>query len=120
MRGRTEFLAGEGDNDRLIVELGPFPGIAFMLFRWGLALTLVVRSLLRAREGEALALLFAPLAFSAIALGVLEQPTGQGFMVMFLAFMLAALNRPRVAVLPASAMRRNPRPLRYSAVRRPG
>ncbi len=99
--GKTTFLAGEGEIDRTIVELGPFPGLAFTLFRFGLALTILGWALSRARDGEPLALLFAPLMFSGVALGILEQPTDQGFMVIGLAFCLAATKKAGMVVGPA-------------------
>jgi hypothetical protein len=59
-------------------------------------------------------LLLAPLMFSSVAFGILEQPTGQGFMVIFMAFSLAALKAPgterKVLEQPRLA-----RPLSYSS-----
>jgi hypothetical protein len=92
--GSAQFIAGENEIDRAMNELGPGPGLAFALFRLGLGLTIVVKAYSRARAGSPLALLFAPLMFTSVFLGILEQPTGQGFMVMFLAFSLAALKMP--------------------------
>ncbi len=114
-RGEAEFDAGESAFDRAMIELGPIPGLVFTVFRIGLALTLLVKSVLRARAGEPLALLFAPLMATAVIFGVLEQPTGQGFMVIFLAFTIAALKFTSVAVRPGDESQRQPRPLAYSS-----
>ncbi len=92
--GRAQFVAGENEIDRAMNELGAVPGLAFTFFRFALALTILAKAYARARTGSPLALLFAPLMFTSVALGILEQPTGQGFMVIFMAFSLAALKLP--------------------------
>jgi hypothetical protein len=113
--GKAEFLAGEGEFDRAIFEFGPFPGIAFMVFRLFLALMVLMGAVSRARQGEPLALLLAPLMVTGLVFGILEQPTSQGFMVIFVAFSLAALRRPHPLVLPAHGLRRVTRLARYSS-----
>ena len=70
----------------------------------------------RAREGEPLALLLAPLMLSGFVFGILEQPTAQGFMVIFVAFSLAASKRTHPFVLPAQGLSRVPRVARYSSL----
>jgi hypothetical protein len=115
LSGRAEFVAGEGEIDRAMIELGPIPGIAFTLFRFALALTILVKAFSAARAGESLALLFAPMMISGVALGVLEQPTEQGFMVMALAFSLAALKAPIPQTAPAHSRTWRRMPIRYSA-----
>ncbi|MGA2569227.1 MAG: hypothetical protein ABSF23_01795 [Terracidiphilus sp.] len=123
LEGRIEFLAGENEIERAIIELGPFPGVAFTLFRFGLAGWVIFGAISRAREGESLALLFVPIMASAVTLGILEQPTGQGFMVMFLAFSLAALKPRAIVASRAPASGRLGRPIlsggsaRYSGSR---
>ena len=86
-----------------------------MLFRVFLALTISMRAVSRAREGEPLALLLAPLMLTGFLFGILEQPTAQGFMVIFVAFCLAALKPARPLVLPVQGLRRVPRLARYSS-----
>ena len=71
--------------------------MAFMLFRWLLELSIESKALSRVREHEPLAWLLVPLTFKTLALGVLEQPTEQGFMVISVAFSFAAL---RMAPVP--------------------
>lgn len=115
LRGSVGFEAGENEIDRAFIELGPLPGIAFTLFRFVLALIILVKAFSKARSGEPLALLFAPLMISSVALGVLEQPTEQGFMVMALAFSLAALKTPVAQTAPAHSTTWRRMPVRYSA-----
>jgi hypothetical protein len=94
------FPAGEGEIGRLMFELGSFPGLMFMLFRFALAAVVVVTAMARAREHEPLALLLVPLMLTSVTLDVLEQPTEQGFMVIALAFSLAALKHPKPLLAP--------------------
>jgi hypothetical protein len=92
--GSAQFVAGENEIDRAMIELGAVPGLVFTFFRFALALTILAKAYMRARTGSPLALLLAPLTFTSVALGILEQPTGQGFMVILIAFSLAALKLP--------------------------
>ena len=95
----SEFPAGEGEIGRLMFEFGSFPGLFFILFRFALAIVIVMSAVARAREQEPLALLLVPLLFTSLTLSVFEQPTEQGFMVIALAFSLAAVNaRPALSV----------------------
>ena len=96
-------------------EFGPIPGLAFMVFRLLLALIILKEAVSRAREGEPLALLLAPLMVSGVAVGTLENPTAGGFMVIYMAFSLAALKRPVVPVQPAQGLSRVLRPARYTS-----
>ncbi len=108
------FVAGEGEFGRLMYEIGPFPGFFFMTFRFLLAAFVAVSAIGQARRHEPLALLLVPVMYTSLFLFVLEQPTGQGFMVMSLAFSLAALKRPEAARfrVPQAAVLRfsSPRP----------
>jgi hypothetical protein len=108
------FPAGEDEFSRVLHEFGPFPGIFFMLFRLMLAVFIGVAAVDRARHREPLALLLVPLTFSSLVLSVLEQPTGQGFMVLGLAFSIAAmkevhgLQTARRAFVPRLAVSNRP------------
>jgi len=115
LTGRTEFTAGEGEFEHVMNEFGPVPGLAFMLFRLILTLMILKEAVARAREGEPLALLLAPLMVSAVAVGTLENPTAGGFMVIYMAFSLAALKRPAVFLQSAHGLSRVLRPARYSS-----
>jgi hypothetical protein len=115
LTGRIEFTAGEGEFDHVINEFGPVPGLAYILFRILLALMILKGAVSRAREGEPLALLLAPLMVAGLVLGALENPTAGGFMVIYMAFSLAALKRATVFTGPKRALNLMPRPLRYSS-----
>jgi hypothetical protein len=98
--GSSMFLAGEDEFSRVIWEFGLPAGVAFMLFRWVLELMIIAKALGRVREHQPLAWLLVPVTFISLAFGVLEQPTEQGFMVISVAFTLAAL---RLASVPVEA-----------------
>jgi len=91
LTGSQEFLSGEGEVDRVTSEFGPIFGFAFLLFRWLIELTLIAKALAKVRDNQPLAWLLIPLTLSTLSLGILEQPTEQGFMVIGVAFSLAAL-----------------------------
>jgi hypothetical protein len=120
MEGASQFPTGEGEFDRALNELGPMPGLAFMLFRLILTVMIVAAAIARVRTHvEPLAILLAPSVVAGLFFGILEQPMEQGFMVLAVAFSLAALKRvpvPAVAALsPGPRLQRvryNPRPHR--------
>jgi hypothetical protein len=110
LTGQLNGLAGEGELDRVMFEFGWPCGFVFMMFRGGLAFMIISKAIGRARHGQPLALLLVPLTFTSLMLGVLEQPTIQGFMVISVAFSLAALRpAPQTALIPAlpGTMRRS-------------
>jgi hypothetical protein len=115
-RGSAQFVAGEDEISRETTELGPFPGMALALFRFLLSVIIFASAIARAREQEPFALLLVPLVFSTLTLGTLEQPTEQGFMVVALAFSLAALKRTKPIAQPVPASIRLPRPSRLSSI----
>jgi hypothetical protein len=96
--GRVQFVAGEYEFIRELVELGPIPGIAFSLFRFLLALSLTFSAIKCAQRREPLAFLLVTPLFATLCFGTLEQPTDQGFMVICVAFTIAAIRRCRVGV----------------------
>jgi hypothetical protein len=89
--GRVQFVAGEYEFVRELVELGPIMGIAFSLFRFLLALSLTFSAIKCAQRREPLALLLMTPLFATLCFGQLEQPTDQGFMVICMAFTIAAI-----------------------------
>jgi hypothetical protein len=117
MTGTVTFITGEGELGRLMVELGPIPGVTFMVFRLLLAVLLLVQALAEARKEEPLALLLAPLTASSLLFSVCEQPTEQGFMVIGIAFTLAALKLSRQRIGATSSRNLRPAPVRYSMPR---
>ena len=93
--------AGEDEISRELIEMGVFMGTAFEIFKWLLAIWVFAAALRQVRQGEPLALLLVPLTISALLLSVPEQPTEQGFMVMGLAFSVAAAKLQVHAMAPA-------------------
>jgi hypothetical protein len=93
-----EFPAGETEFSRDLSEMGPIAGSAFLLFKLFLAIALLHGAVARAREDEPMALLMLPLAIFTLFWGVSEQPTYQGFMVLGVAFCLAAAKTPPIAM----------------------
>ena len=108
-QGQVLFVAGEGEFARALYELGPFPGLFFMAFRFLLAIFLAASAVAQARRHEPLALLLLPSIFSLLGLGVMEQPTTQGFMVVGVAFALAALHHSEARLRQDPVLRRPPR-----------
>jgi len=109
LTGSVNFLAGEDETARVINEFGWPSGIAFMLFRFLLSAMIVAKAFGRVRDGQPLAWLLVPVSFMTLALGGLDQPTVQGFMVITVAFSLAGLKAAKTP--PASIQ---------FAIRRPG
>jgi hypothetical protein len=93
LTGRAAFLAGESEFERMINEFGMPAGLAFALFRLILGLTIALKGLAKLRtEQQSLAWLLGPFMFTAVFMGTMEQPTTGGFVVILIAFSLAALN----------------------------
>jgi hypothetical protein len=96
LTGSINFLAGEEAFPRAVLEFGWPCGLAFMLFRFLLAMTIAILALAQVREHRPLAWLLVPMTFHAVALGGIDQPTVQGFMVIGIGFSLAAMRRPPI------------------------
>ena len=101
MNGSVSFATGEGELGRVMTEFGPILGIGFMMFRLALAFALLSQALAAARRLEPLALLLAPATLIAVLFSVSEQPMEQGFMVIGIAFTLAALKMAKRQTAPA-------------------
>jgi hypothetical protein len=99
LTGSQQFLAGEGEFSRLIYEFGPVFGIAFLLFRLVIFIMVAVTALFSMRQ-RPLAWFLIPMLVPTLVMGTIEQPTMQGFMVMTLAFALAALKPSAVPAQP--------------------
>lgn len=100
--GATRFVTGEYEFSHELMEMGPFAGGAFALFKLFLAILIFGQAFARARDHEPLALLFYPLMFATLFFGLLEQPTIQGFVVISMAFCIAAAKQSVTAVVPLS------------------
>jgi hypothetical protein len=104
LTGEAAFLAGELEFPRVVEELGAPVGIAFMCFRFYLAIALVVNGFRKTGELDLLAWMLVPVTCSCLIMGIMEQPTETGFFVITLGFSLAALKNPaRSPALAGSA-----------------
>lgn len=112
--GQTQFMAGENEFPRVINEFGLPCGVAFMLFRWVLGLMVLASAFARVRDYEPLAWLLAPITFASLQGALMEQPTTQGFMVVTLAFSLAALKRTEISAESRPIMNPRWRQARYN------
>jgi hypothetical protein len=102
LTGSQQFLAGETEIARVLIEFGPIFGGAFILFRFLLAVMIAAKAFSKVRDLQPLAWFLFPVTFFGVVLGTVEQPTSQGFMVVTLAFSLAALKR--VKRVPAESV----------------
>jgi hypothetical protein len=93
--GRNQFLLAEIEWSRIVLELGPVLGFAFIGWRVWLALSLLRRSWRHFREkGDPLAWLLAGAAFLPIVNAQWGPSTHLGFAVFTAGLSLAALNSP--------------------------
>ena len=100
LNGEAEAVAGENEFSRELVEMGPIAGILFGVFKVFLAITVFGAAFSAARDGEPLALLLIPMVVETLFFSIPEQPTLQGFMVIGVAFCIAAARVPAQAVEP--------------------
>lgn len=113
--------AGEQEITHEFVEMGPWAAVVFQLFKILIILQILGASISQARYRGPLSLLMLPLCLPAIGFSLLEQPTEQGFMVIGIAFCIAAANMPAYAAEPVVvplAMRRQQQPLLHRRVPR--
>lgn len=88
--GRAEFLLSEGEWSRLVLESGALLGSIYVLLRIGITLWMGKLSWLRARVGDALAILLFGAFAPNFVNGNFGQPTTLGFSVLGAGFCLAA------------------------------
>ena len=92
LHGKVEFLLAEGEWARVLLEGGPIFGLAFILFRVFLAISIGWRCLRKAATGVYLpALLFGADGLTLLS-GQLGQPTSLGFAMFGGGLCLAACN----------------------------
>jgi hypothetical protein len=107
LTGSPDAVTGEEEFSHELMEMGPIAGGAFLLFKALLAVVLLGQAVARAREHDPLALLLYPLTFSGLFFALLSQPTLQGFLVISMAFCIAAAKQPkRVPVSLSPQMQR--------------
>jgi len=104
LTGEKTGIAGEYEFSHEFVEMGLFGGGAFSLIKLFLAIALIGPAMARVRNNESLALLLLPFAVVSLVFAVPEQPTEQGFLVLSMAFCIAAAKAP----VQAAVLRRPP------------
>lgn len=93
--GKYTFLLSESELARIVLELGPMLGFAFIGWRVWLAALLVVKSWgTFLKEGDSLAWLLAGATFLSVLIGQWGPATSLGFAVFGAGLTLAALNPP--------------------------
>ena len=113
LNGSHQAKAGETEFQREFIEMGAIAGMLFAIFKLFLATLIFGQALAKAREHEPLALLLTPLSVIWLFFAQLEQPTEQGFVVIGVAFCIAAAKAPARAAARAPLLVQRPRPLQY-------
>lgn len=106
LTGEIKFLLSEGEWGRVIFEMGPLLGLAFVFYRLALAIKLGKLAYKKATEGHILGLLL----FSSIALNVISgqwgQPTTLGFFALITGLAWAAIEHPDIQTTTVPQTRR--------------
>ena len=92
LTGRSLFLLAEGEWSRILLESGPFLGVAFILWRLALTVQLGFKSFRSLREGEILPIIIFSACFLSLLNGQFGQPTNLGFAVLLSGLCLASMN----------------------------
>ena len=100
--GSELMVTGEDNFSHELMEMGPLVGGIFELFKVFLAITIFGMAFSRARDHEPLALLLTPFAVSMLFFNLLEQPSLQGFVVISMAFCIAAAKRRKLSRFPVA------------------
>ena len=73
LTGNLAFLAGEGEVERVIFEFGPYFGLAFIIFRWMLAVMISAKAFAKVRERQTLAWFLVPSLFALLGFDTLDN-----------------------------------------------
>lgn len=96
MTGTNTFLLSESELSRIVLELGPPLGFAFILWRFWLACMMVIKGWMNfLSTGDALSWLLAGATFLSVVNGQWGPTTNLGFSVFVSGLSLAALNEPQ-------------------------
>ncbi len=95
LRGRREFVLGEGEWQRVILESGPVLGCCYILTRLALLLAVLKASATACGASQPLALLLASAGGLELATGQFGQPTTLGFAVFIAGLALTASREVR-------------------------
>ncbi len=88
------FNLGESEMDRIVMEMGPYLGLPYLLWRFAVLIYIVRVSLAALRErGNTLPLLLATACANDLVMGQFGQTTVLGYAVLASGFALSALQR---------------------------
>jgi hypothetical protein len=104
LAGRTGFQLGEDEWSRVIFEAGPVLGVAYLAWRFWLAVTLLRHAARAASVGYVLPLALFGACASNLAMGQWGQPSTQGFAVWVAGLCLAACRLSQAGRLREPAM----------------
>ncbi|PYJ07168.1 MAG: hypothetical protein DMF06_16480 [Verrucomicrobia bacterium] len=107
LTGESSFLLSEEEWSRIFLESGPVLGLAFVLWRCGLALKIGFLCLKSVRGGNTLPLLLFSSSFFPLVIGQLGQPTVLGFTVLVTGLALAARDEAEENLLSGAAPQRS-------------
>ena len=92
LTGRQMFLLSEGEWSRVFLENGPVLGLAYVLWRCGVVISIGLLCLRSIKHGNVLPILLFSYSSMALINGQLGQPTVLGFAVFGLGLTIAARN----------------------------
>jgi hypothetical protein len=95
IQGEAGFLLSEGEWGRIILEMGPIIGMAFILYRVCLMFSLGKNALKCTQSGYVLPVLLWSSCATTIFNGQIGQPTNLGFMVLIAGLTLCAIGIAR-------------------------
>jgi hypothetical protein len=90
LTGRSMFLLSEGEWSRVLLESGPILGLAFIVWRVGVAVWLGYLSIKLLKRGEILPIMLYSSCFLTLMNGQFGQPTNLGFAVLLGGLCLAS------------------------------
>jgi len=109
LRGERQFLLGEGEMERVLMESGPILGTAYLALRCA-ALGMVIAAALRAyQRNSILPMLLVGVSGTDMITGQFGQPTALGFAVFTAGLALAAARGGETTPPPANAAPANGR-----------
>jgi hypothetical protein len=98
LTGALVFLLAEGEWSRVVLEVGPFLGFAYLGYRVWLGGSIALRAIQGAKEGQLLPWLLAFDGCRSVIMEQFSQPTNLGFTVLVCGLCLAAFSENRAPV----------------------
>jgi hypothetical protein len=93
LTGALVFLLVEGEWGRVVLEVGPFLGFAYLGYRVWLGASIALKAVQGAKQGQLLPWLLAMVACRSVIMEQLSQPTNLGFTVLVCGLCLAAFSK---------------------------